>query len=133
MVSMDSVKSPFVIVIFGATGDLTYHKLMPAIFEMFKKGSLPEDFFIIGFSRRQMSDSDFTNFFENINIDPKWDEFSKHLSYDHGTFEGEEGYQTLIETLNALDKKMGACITRFFYLATPPQHYEVILDHLKTT
>ena len=125
--------TPFVMVIFGATGDLTYHKLMPALFAMFKQGILPEDFFIIGFSRREMTDKSFENFFEDLSTDPKWDEFAHHLTYDHGTFETEDGYQILIETLNNYDKKMGACITRFFYLATPPQHYEVILDKLHTT
>jgi len=130
---MQEINSPFAMVIFGATGDLTYHKLMPALFEMFKKGLLPKDFFIIGFSRRDMTDRDFADFFEKINTDPKWEEFAKHLSYDHGTFEEESGYSSLIETLNAYDKKMGACITRFFYLATPPQHYEAILDKLSLT
>jgi glucose-6-phosphate 1-dehydrogenase len=120
-------------VIFGATGDLTYHKLMPALFSMFKKGILPKDFFIIGFSRREMDDRAFSDFFENLNTDEKWEEFATHLSYDHGTFEEDSGYGNLIKTLNDYDKKIGACITRFFYLATPPQHYENILDKLHLT
>lgn len=127
------MQSPFVMVIFGATGDLAQHKLIPGLFELFKKGLLPKDFFIVGFSRREMSDEEFANYFVNLKNDPKREDFAKHLTYDNGTFEEESGYQSLIETLDQYDKKMGACITRFFYLATPPQHYENILDKLHST
>ena len=130
---INSMNSPFAMVIFGATGDLTYHKLMPALFAMFKKDVLPKDFFIIGFSRREMNDSEFADTFDHLKNDPKWSEFATHLNYDHGKFEEENGYQSLIATLNDYDKKMGACITRFFYLATPPMHYENILDKLQST
>lgn len=130
---MPDLNSPFVMVIFGATGDLSYHKLMPALFSMYKQKLLPQDFYIIGFSRREMNDAQFSDFFENLNTDDSWSEFAQHISYDHGNFEDEQGYQTLISTLNEYDKKIGACITRFFYLATPPQHYETILDMLYKT
>lgn len=130
---VEAMQSPFVLVIFGATGDLAQHKLIPGLFELFKKGLLPKDFFIVGFSRREMTDSVFADYFEKLKSENEWKDFAKHLSYDHGTFEEDLGYESLIETLNSFDKKMGACITRFFYLATPPEHYEVILDKLEST
>ncbi len=129
----EKIMTPFAMVIFGATGDLSTNKLMPALFNLYKTNMLPKDFYIIGFSRREMTDKGFTDFFENLNQDPRWGEFATHISYDHGTFEENSGYESLIETLNSYDKKMGACITRFFYLATPPMHYETILDKLSST
>src|SRR3989344_4329253 len=130
---MAELQSPFVMVIFGATGDLAQNKLIPGLFELFKKKLLPDDFFVVVFSRREMSDEEFASYFTEQTKDSEWKEIAKHLSYDHGTFEEVDGYNRLIETLNGYDEKMGACITRFFYLATPPQHYEVILDKLEST
>jgi len=118
-------------VIFGATGDLAHSKLIPALFSLFKQGKLPEDFFVIGFARREFSDEDFQNLFSPK--EKQWEEFASHLSYQQGEFQDKNGYEELIDKLNSIDKKMGACITRFFYLATPPQNYEVILDFLSSS
>lgn len=127
------MQSPFILVIFGATGDLAQNKLIPSLFSLFKKSVLPQDFFVIGFSRREISDLDFRNFFEKLSKDRKWNDFAKHLSYQNGDFGQENGYLNLIEKLNTIDQKIGACVTRFFYLATPPQNYETILDYLRST
>ena len=120
-------------VIYGATGDLTRAKLLPSLFSLFKAGSLPKDFFIFGFSRRAISSQEFYDLFPHLQSDSAWLAFSNHLQYQSGKFEEEAGYLELIEKLKAIDKQMGACITRFFYLATPPDNYEVILDHLSAT
>jgi glucose-6-phosphate 1-dehydrogenase len=120
-------------IIFGATGDLAQHKLIPALFSLFKANLLPEDFFIIGFSRRDFKKEEFQNYFEAQASDPEWQNFATHLYYQSGSFEDEEGYKQLREKLKTIDKKIGACVTRFFYLATPPDHYQTILDHLVKT
>lgn len=130
---MENINSPFVMVIFGATGDLMRNKLLPALFSLFTQEKLPNDFEIIGFSRRDISDQEFRNIYSELSTKKGWDEFAKHLQYQKGSFEEANGYEQLIEKLNAFDKKMGACITRFFYLATPPVHYQSILDFLKST
>lgn len=127
------MKSPFVMIIFGATGDLAHTKLIPGLLSLFNQKMLPSDFFIIGFSRRDFSDSQFADSFTEEKNKEGWEEFSRHLSYQQGTFEEEAGYNELITKLEGLDKKMGACITRFFYLATPPAHYADILDKLVGT
>ncbi len=127
------INFPFVIVIFGATGDLAKNKLIPALFSLFKEDKLPKDFFIIGFSRRELTHPQFHVHFESERSHEKWGEFTKHLFYQSGSFEEEKGYLALIEQLRQIDDKMGACVTRFFYLATPPDHYETILDKLLST
>jgi len=125
--------TPFIMVIFGATGDLTQNKLMPSLFALFKENLLTEDFFIVGFSRRDFTIEDFHKYFETEREDAKWADFAKHLLYQSGSFESEDGYQKLNVQLEEIDKKMGACVARFFYLATPPDHYETILDNLVKT
>ncbi|MEK7559312.1 MAG: glucose-6-phosphate dehydrogenase [Patescibacteria group bacterium] len=127
------MSSPFAMIIFGATGDLAQNKLIPALFSLFNQNLLPEEFFVVGFSRRDFSDDEFRDYFKDLSEKPDWEKFSAHLFYQKGDFAQEKGYTELIEKLNSFDKKMGACITRFFYLATPPQNYEIILDYLEST
>ena len=125
--------TPFILVIFGATGDLAQNKLIPSLFSLFKEKLLPEDFFIIGFSRRDFKEAEFQDYFETQKSDPEWKNFAMHLGYQSGSFEDTISYQSLGKQLETIDKKMAACVTRFFYLATPPDHYEIILDNLVET
>lgn len=120
-------------VIFGATGDLARNKLMPALFALFKQKIFPQEFQIIGFSRRNLTDEEFANHFPNLTSDKKWSDFSKHLIYQKGSFDNKENYLELSSKLKLLDKKLGACIARFFYLAIPPDHYATILNFLHET
>lgn len=138
---MDLPIAPFVMVIFGATGDLTARKLMPAIYSLFSQKILPEEFFVVGFARRPFTHEEFRLLMREAlekhskkEIKPDlWEKISANLYYQQGLFEEEKPYLKLIELLSTFDKKMGACITRFFYLATPPQYYSNILLRLEKT
>src|ERR1035437_5826753 len=125
--------TPFIMVIFGATGDLAQNKLIPSLFALFKENLLSEAFSIVGFSRRDFAIEDFHKYFEDAKEDPKWSDFAKHLLYQSGSFEDISAYQNLGKQLEAIDNKTDDCPTRFFYLATPPEHYETILDNLVKT
>ncbi len=130
--------SPFVMVIFGATGDLARHKLFPALFSLYVKKLLPETFFIIGFSRRDLSYEAFRAYLTKeipVSATQKelWEKFMQNVYYQQGMFNEVGGYEKLIEKLTGFDMQIGACITRLFYLATPPDNYTFILDHLKKT
>ena len=134
--------SPFVMVIFGATGDLTATKLMPALYRLLSQGILPERFFIVGFSRRSLSHEDFRAMMKEAVIKESgiknhesrvWEKLEKNLYYQQGFFEDKAPYEALIPLLSSFDKEIGACITRFFYLATPPQNYSLILKFLDET
>jgi glucose-6-phosphate 1-dehydrogenase len=120
-------------VIFGATGDLAQNKLMPSLFALFKEKLLPEEFFIVGFSRRDFALEDFHKYFATEKEDVRWGDFTKHLLYQSGSFEEEVGYEKLEQQLKGIDKRLGTQIDRLFYLATPPDHYETILDNLVKT
>lgn len=131
--------SPFVIVIFGATGDLAQNKLIPALYSLFRNGKLGEAFYVIGFSRRNYTDQNFREFLQRKfkkrkDFDDKvWDDFARNIYYNSGYFDEAVGYLRLNERLNGFDRERGACITRLFYLATPPDNYETILTNLAET
>lgn len=123
--------NPFALVIFGATGDLAHHKLIPVLFSLFIKGQLPENFFIIGFARRDLTTEAFVaSFADAYTHYPQWEAFSKHLVYHQGSFEDSSPYTALIDRLDTIDKESSSPCERIFYLATPPQNYEMILSFL---
>jgi glucose-6-phosphate 1-dehydrogenase len=130
------MNSPFVILIFGATGDLAQHKLLPALYSLYKNKQIGEKFYIVGFARREFSDDAYrTMIGEELTVmnEPEWEKFAKNLYYQQGLFDEEAGYNALINKLNGFDNEIGACITRLFYLATPPDNYETILSYLEST
>lgn len=124
------MQQPFVLVIFGATGDLTQHKLIPVLFSLFKNKKLPDEFYIIGVARREFTSASFAALFEQFVTDPDWNTFSEHLVYHQAAFEDEEKYIALDKLIESLDKKSSQPLSRVFYLATPPQNYETIIDLL---
>lgn len=132
---------PFVMIIFGATGDLTARKLMPALYSLFEQKILPEQFLIVGFARRNFTDEQFRELMKQALLkfsrkkykEAIWNKMKNNIFYQQGFFEERAPYNSLIPRLEEFDKKLGACITRFFYLATPPVNYSIILNHLSKT
>ncbi len=143
------MKSPFIMVIFGATGDLAQNKLFPALLSLFKAGHLGDPssakasegkgkFYIVGFARRQFTDEEYRQMIHDnwrigANDQELWQSFAKNIYYQQGLFDEVTGYNELIDKLNNFDREVGACITRIFYLATPPDNYLKILSHLHET
>ena len=85
--------NPFVMVIFGATGDLARTKLIPALFSLYKKKQLPKDFYIIGFARRDLINDGFLQIFESLNDKKEWNDFLRYISYHQGDFSDEKAYK----------------------------------------
>ncbi len=113
-------------------------KLLPSLFSLYQQKKLPEKFFILGFARREMADDNFREEMrgklasQGLTLQG-WEGFAQNLYYQQGLFGEEEGYEELRKRLEAFDKEVGACIARFFYLATPPDNYETILNFLEST
>src|SRR5438445_3293092 len=113
------------IVIFGATGDLTHRKLIPALYNLAADGELPPAVAIVGFARRPKSDDEFrkeqeesTKKFSRQEVrDEIWDGFAKALFYHQSEFHDANGYKTLSERLEKIDKERGTGGNRLFYLA----------------
>ena len=91
---------------------------------------ITSEFLIIGFSRREIEDEQFREFFNEQSKEKEWKYFSQHIKYQKGDFSEKQGYLELIDKLNDFDKQMGACITRFFYLATPPNLYLELITNI---
>ena len=131
--------SPLVMVIFGATGDLMHRKLMPAVYHLVKDGEVSPKLNIIGVGRRDITSDLFRDLMVKSvremlpgQFDEKvWNKFERGIHYICGQFEDDSLYADLTKLLKDIDTKQDACIPRFFYLATPPQHYETILTHMK--
>src|SRR5215470_5160377 len=137
--STRAVPQPCSIVIFGATGDLTHRKLIPALYNLAADGELPPAVAIIGFARRPKSDDDFrkemeeaTRKFSRQTVrDEIWNTFGQSLFYHQSEFADENGYKTLAERLDKIDSERGTRGNRLFYLAVAPDQFEPILKHLK--
>jgi glucose-6-phosphate 1-dehydrogenase len=135
----DEAREPFTIVIFGATGDLTARKLLPALFNLMVEGALPDRFSIVGFARRPWSDEDFrkdaqqavSQFSRLAPIDPaNWERFAARLSYQQGTFEDPAGYAALRDRLARLDQTDGTGHNRIYYLSVSPEESPAIVQQL---
>jgi glucose-6-phosphate 1-dehydrogenase len=128
---------PSTLVIFGASGDLTHRKLIPALFHLFQEGLLARESAMIGFSRSQLSDDDFrrtareglensgAHFTESV-----WDQFKSRLHYMSGQFHEPQSYAHLSERLDKIDAAHGTQGNRIFYLATPPELFGPIAAQL---
>jgi glucose-6-phosphate 1-dehydrogenase len=136
---LERTPEPVIMVIFGATGDLTHRKLLPALYNLGLEHPLPAGFSVVGFARRPWSDEDFRReALESINtfsrtgkVNPTlWTSFSQGLFYCQGNFDDFEAYQHLAQMLDRLDKERGTCGNRIFYLATPPKYYPEIIKNL---
>lgn len=130
---------PCTLVIFGASGDLTKRKLVPALYNLGLERLLPNNFAIIGVARRPIPAADFrqqmlegiTNFSRNRPADPAfWENFSGHLDYCPGNFDEPAAYRRLGEALNRMDRERGTAGNRLFYLATAPNYFPTIIAQL---
>jgi glucose-6-phosphate 1-dehydrogenase len=126
---------PVTIVIFGASGDLTWRKLIPALYNNFKKGRLAECTNIVGFARRPYSDETFrTHLREGVTqFSPGtfdlavWEKFAGLLHYFQGNLDVQEDFPRLETVLNGLEQ---GSANRLYYLATAPEHYALVVGEL---
>ncbi len=122
------------IVIFGASGDLTSRKLLPALYSLFCRRRLPENFYVVGVSRRPLGAEHFR---EQIRAavaehldESAWREFAPRLDYFSLDATSPEAYQRLRQQLESLDQQYRARGNYLFYLAVPPELYAPIVTGL---
>jgi len=124
-----------ILVIFGASGDLTYRKLIPAVFDLYKQNLLPEKFAVLGASRSEFSDEKFREKmkegikkFSNFKEDDEnnIDDFLKQITYIALDTENQEDFKKLKDHLETLDNKLDTKGNIIYYLSTPPSLYGVI-------
>ena len=134
-----TVAPPCAVVVFGATGDLTRRKLLPALYNLSVSGHLPPQFAVVGCARRPWSKQEFASQmeagvreFSRSGIDAeRWDWLSERCDYVSGDFNDPATYARLALSLRALDERFGTAGNRLFYLAVPPTEFAAILKGLR--
>ncbi len=131
------MQNSFIYVIFGASGDLTKRKLVPAIYSLYVQGSLPENFTLLGVARTDYSDEEFRQSMvkalgqhNETDNSEKVEEFAGKLFYSSLQYDDARSYEILKERLAALQKSLNVSENTIFYLSTPPELYGVIPQRL---
>jgi glucose-6-phosphate 1-dehydrogenase len=136
---MQRTAPPNTMVIFGASGDLTRRKLVPALYNLALERLLPPEFTVIGVSRTQETDDEFrTRMRESVDEFSRsgktrpanWDSFAEGLYYIPGDTKDPATYQKLKDELDRLDRERGTAGNRIFYLSTPPGIFDEIIEGL---
>ena len=129
---------PTSLVIFGGTGDLAHRKILPALYNLAHDGALPERFELVAVSRSPHSDDEFRGIarasverFSRTTPDPGvLDGLLADMRYISGVFDDPTVYAALAGTLDELDERAGAPLSRVFYLSTAPEFFPVIVRGL---
>ena len=125
--------------IFGVTGDLSRKKLMPAVYDLANRGLLPPGFGLVGFARRDWETQDFaqvvhdavkenarTEFREEV-----WEQLLEGIRFVRGTFDDDDAFVRLRETITELDEERGTAGNHAFYLSIPPSSFEPVVMQLR--
>ena len=124
------------IVIFGASGDLTHRKLIPALYNLYKIGRLSENFSVLGVARSELNDETFREkmreaLIHNEETTPETlDAFCSHLYYQAVNTSDAQDYDKLVPRLDNLHDKYKTCGNTLYYMSTPPSLYGVIPECL---
>jgi glucose-6-phosphate 1-dehydrogenase len=133
------VSPPCAVVIFGASGDLTNRKLVPALYNLTLAGLLPAEFAVIGVARHPMSDEQLREklragaekYSRTAPLRPLiWENFAANLSYVSGSYDDPSTYRQLRDRLAEVDRRSGTAGNRLYYLATPPGLVPTIVGRL---
>jgi glucose-6-phosphate 1-dehydrogenase len=136
---LERMPEPCIMVICGATGDLTERKLAPALYNLMLGGFLPPEFSVVGFARRDLSNDQFRDhlkegidrFSRNRPVKASvWESFCSGIEYHQGNFNDPAAYVELRKRLERLDRDRGTAANRLFYLAVPPALYPEIVHEL---
>ena len=133
----ERIPEPGILVIFGASGDLTKRKLLPALFHLEQAGLLPQKFAIVGVARRPLGNEFAADMRAGIvefggvdTADPKLNDFINNVSYYALSFDDASHYAGLKAELDRIAAEKGIGPDRLFYLATAPEYFAPIIENL---
>ena len=134
---IEEIPKPTGFVIFGASGDLTFRKLIPSLFGLYEKNLLPSAFFIIGTARSSLNDETFREKIQDAILAKNKSSYISNIKsflekcyYVSGDYNDISLYNSIKKKLENLDKKSKVKISHVFYMATPPHVYKIIIKHL---
>jgi glucose-6-phosphate 1-dehydrogenase len=131
---------PTAFIIFGGGGDLTWRKLVPALYNLWLDGALPQQFEVIAVDARDVSADDYLAHLrtgidqfsrQGKSADEPWRQFSAHLSYQRADFSDAAAFTALASRLAELDKTWGAPAIHVYYMATPPAVVQLVATGLQ--
>lgn len=136
---MNDQLKPTIFAIFGGAGDLAWRKLVPALFDLSQENTIPSYFSIISISHHELTNEELRqHLFEGVNKFARkapvraevWSQFSKHFYYQQGDFKAQQTYTDLKQRCEWLEKEWDVKPQLIFYLATPPDLFGEISQHL---
>jgi glucose-6-phosphate 1-dehydrogenase len=136
---LNKIPHSCVLVIFGASGDLTKRKLIPALYNLALEKRLPERFAVVGYARSEMTHETFRDKMRDavkefsrtgLKDEDVWQQFASTLYYVRGGYEEADGYQKLKEFVEGFDHGGRVLPARVFYLATPPDLYGSVVERI---
>ena len=134
-----TTRDPCGMVLFGASGDLAHRKIIPALYNLALDQALPENFFLVGYSRTELTDEAFrTGLKESVGKTSRrkpldeavWSKFAARLHYVAGAYDQTSAFEKLGEALRGFEQKYETQGNRLFYIATPPTVFQPILKGL---
>ena len=135
---LERVPDPSVFVLFGATGDLTRRKVLPALYQLWRTNLLPHEFRIVAIGRRDHDDDGFraearealTSFSRVPLEDEPVRTFIERIDYHRGDFDDDGMFDRLVERLDEIDAGHGTRGNRLFYLATQPSAFPLVISQI---
>jgi glucose-6-phosphate 1-dehydrogenase len=130
-----------VLVIFGASGDLTKRKLIPALYNLALEKRLPERFAVVGYARSEMTHEVFRDKMRQavaefsrsgLKDEAVWRDFANTLYYVRGGYDESDGFQSLKDFVDGFDRGSRVLPARVFYLAIPPDLYGTAVERIAT-
>ncbi|PCI29832.1 hypothetical protein COB55_01280 [Candidatus Wolfebacteria bacterium] len=130
--------TPTIFIIFGITGDLAKAKLIPALFNLYQKQQLPDQFKVIGFARRSFTNEEIRALLrpalEKLDATPESIEvFLEHVIYHQGHFDETERYKALDDVVSGVEREFGVCTNKILHLSVRPTHYDEVIDNIAQT
>ena len=135
------VPDPCALVVFGVTGDLARKKLLPAVYDLANRGLLPPGFVLLGFARRDWGDGEFEQIAKRAAQagartewrDSTWRRLSDSIKFLPGSFDDDDAFDVLAQTLVDLDGSHGTQGNAAFYLSIPPTAFPTVLKQMQRT
>ena len=129
---------PTVVIIFGASGDLTARKLVPAIFNLSLDNLLPNEFHLVGFGRKAVEDDQFRidmsevigRYSRRPLNEEAWARVRRNTTYHIGNYDSEKDFTALARKIEEIERSLGRAVQRLFYISTPPSVFEPIIRNL---
>jgi glucose-6-phosphate 1-dehydrogenase len=135
----ERIPEPATMVIFGASGDLTKRKLVPALYSLVRERLLPPRFAVVGYARKPLDDDAFRDdmrkgcdeFARRRPVDAElWDTFAHHVFYQEGSYDDPAAYLALKKRLEEIEAALGLPGNRVFYLSIPPSSFATVVRQL---